>query len=505
MNKLFKSIIFSTSIIVTSFSCKKFLDQDPISIATDQTTWKSEADANSAVAGCYSLIRAAFNTSVSYYAYGDLPTDEFNNVLGRTEYDNIRTINWGVSIASSNTYDARLKLRLYTPFYSAIQQSNRCLHFIANMSNDVFSGADDETREAQKDKYLAEAYFTRAFNYFYISRIWGDVPLDTTYQDDISGITSDPRIAQTIVLNKAKEDLNYAIEHLDWQDASSSDRAVRGDKGAALALLAHIYAWEGNYDSCAIACNSVINSGSYSLVAKSDYATLYNSITNESIFEISQNNTTEGISASAESLASLTLTNPYIPTITIPIWQLDTTKVRSLYADTNDIRFKNEFYSLISGTSNYIVSKKYSNIQTIKSNTANYYLSLNNIIVFRLADILLLKAEALAAGSSVDIAGAQNLVNDIRDRAGISKMVNLPSKLEMIDSITAERGRELFLEGARFYDLVRNERLTGVAKIPNITHNDFLKGKYYWPVDPSLFRNNSGLTQTPFWQQILTY
>jgi hypothetical protein len=481
-------------------SCKKFLDQEPVSSVTDETTWKSDDDANSAVAACYSLIRSALDAAVSYYTYGDLPTDEFGNVVD-ADYLNIMNVQWNISVASANTYDPKLKLRVYTPFYAAIQQSNRCLYFLKEMPLSVFNGDDDAARTARRNKYLGEAHFTRAFNYFYMARVWGDVPLDTSYQDDISSSTGIARSPQKTILAACIADLNIAKNFLGYQDASSSDRVVRGDKGAVFALMAHVYAWRGDYDSCKMACDSVINSGSYSLVSGSNYAAIYNGQSAESIFEIAQNTQTEAMTATAysSSIAYYTLCSPYLPSYTIPNWQINEGVLQELYYDSNDVRYQKEFTSVSSGSTNYYSCIKYSNIKTVTANSVNYYLLENNIVIFRLADILLLKAEALAAQSTPDYSGALGLVNMVRTRAGVSSIASVSGSRALIDTVTAERGRELFLEGHRFYDLIRNERLTGVSQFPNITQGEFLAGKYYWPLDPTLFTLNPLLKQTSYW------
>lgn len=495
-------------IFMAGAGCKKFLDQDPISTITDETTWQSDADANSAIAACYSLIRSALNSACSFYSYGDLPTDFYGNVLD-ADYKDIWEVDWSETVSSLNTYDPKLKLRVYTPYYSAIQQSNRCLYFLNKMKLSAFDGESDAEKEARRQKYMAEARFTRAFNYFYMARVWGDVPLDTSYQSDISGITGVARTAQNEVLNCAIADLDTASKYLGWKDESSTDRVVRADKGAVFALLAHIYAWKGVYDSCKAACDSVINSGSYSLVARSNYPDIYKGQSDEGIFEIAQDRTDESMIATqySASVAYYNLAAPYLPSITTPNWQIDGNVLFQLYSDTtNDIRYSKEFTSLISGSQTYYSCIKYSNITTETANSVDYYLLLNNIIIFRLADIYLLRAEAYAASSTPDYNSALGDINKIRERAGISDM-NLSavsSRNALLDSVTAERGRELFLEGSRFYDLVRNERITGVSQFPYISHNQFLAGKYYWPLDPTLFITNSLLTQTSYWKSLLS-
>lgn len=159
------------------------------------------------------------------------------------------------------------------------------------------------------------------------------------------------------------------------------------------------------------------------------------------------------------------------------------------------------FTSLISGNTTYFSCIKYANVKTITSSSSSYYLLLNNIIIFRLADIILLKAEAETAKPTPDYAKALTLVNEIRKRAGLTSYSGL-SGMDLLDTITAERGRELFLEGSRYYDLIRNERITGVSQFPYMTHSQFLQGKYLWPFDPTLFVYNSKLIQNSYWSNL---
>ena len=490
--------LLTVAVIITFSSCKKFLDQDPYSQATDQTTWKTEADANASVAACYSLIRSAFNAAITYYTYGDLIADEFTGIAGGDgAYRDVMNVNWGIGIPAANTNDPRLKLRLYTNFYAAIAQSNRCLYFINNMPVSVFAGNTDAAKQATRNKYLGEAYFTRAFTYFYIARVWGDVPLVTEYNSDASTAEQVARSPQADVLKQAIADANQAITYLNWKDDASSDRVVRGDKGAAYALLAHIYAWMGDYDNCNKACDEVINKGGYE---PTGYMNIFKGQSSEGIFEIAQNASAESNNAKdVYTIAGVTLMPPYISNnATQPAWQLDKINIDSvLFRDTNDVRLK-AFVLVNSGTTTVYECIKYANIQNVNNNTS-YQIALNNIIVFRLSDIQLLKAEALAAKPAPDEAGALAIVNDLRAHRGITDPITGVSGNDLLNTIADERGRELFLEGHRTFDLIRTERLTGKPQFPYITHAEFVGGKYYWPVDPTLFLTNANLKQTTFW------
>jgi hypothetical protein len=158
---------------------------------------------------------------------------------------------------------------------------------------------------------------------------------------------------------------------------------------------------------------------------------------------------------------------------------------------------KKGFLRLSSGTTSFYECIKYVNVQNVNGN-ANYQVSLNNIVIFRLADIELLKAEALCAKSSPDYGIALSLVNKVRTARNAASITGVAGA-DVLQTVIDERGRELFLEGHRFYDLVRLERINHLQQFDNISPGDFAAGKYYWPLDPTLFINNSQLTQTAFW------
>jgi len=488
-------ILYITTIVLLFTSCKKFLDQTPVSTPTDQTTWKTEGDANAAVAANYSLLRAAFGASIAYYSYGDLTSGEFLT-SDDGSYSNVLNIRWGTAVQSSSTYDPLLKLRIYTPFYTAVAQSNRCLAYITNMPASVFTGDNITSQTASKNRYLGEAYFTRAFAYFTMCRVWGDIPL-VLENTEATVSQQYVRSPQITVLKQAIADLTKATQYLNWKDNASANRVVRADKGSAYALLAHIYAWIGDYDSCNAACDAVINSGSYSLMSAASFMDIYKGQSQESIFEIAQNTIGESSNANdSYTLAGATLTAPYIQR-TVPAWVIDGSKVATLYADTNDVRLKNGFIRISSGTTSFYECIKYTNIQSVNGN-ANYQVSFNNIIIFRLADIDLLKAEALCAKAAPDYGTALSLVNKVRAARNAVAIAGVTGT-DVLQTVTDERGRELFLEGHRFYDLVRLERINHEQQFDNISPGEFVAGKYYWPLDPSLFINNSRLTQTTFW------
>jgi hypothetical protein len=118
----------------------------------------------------------------------------------------------------------------------------------------------------------------------------------------------------------------------------------------------------------------------------------------------------------------------------------------------------------------------------------------NDIIMYRLADIYLMKAEAFAALSNTDSAVAY--LNKVRGRAGNGDYAGATDKLSLEKEILDERGRELFFENKRWFDLVRFHK-EGVIDVYTFVPN--LVGKttpLFWPLNSTVLANNGKLLQT---------
>ncbi|RYZ48855.1 MAG: RagB/SusD family nutrient uptake outer membrane protein, partial [Sphingobacteriales bacterium] len=466
--KKFKTSYIISGLMVSMLSlasCSKgFLEKAPINVPTDINFWQNEAEANSAVAGAYGLLRASLNEmGMAHYYYGDVATDQFVARTNGEDYPALTQIQWQTYVAPSQTFRGLIKLRRWDNFYKAIDQANRCLQFIPSIPLEKFTSAN---KEAAKNTMLGEAYFLRAFNYFYMSRVWGDVPLITVSELNAVEAPNPARTPQAEVLDQCIKDLQEAIKLLPYA-APSATRPVRANKGACFALLAHIYAWKGEYDKVIPNADSVIVNGNYTHVSRSvkaSYLAMFKGNSTESIFEIAQNSNTEGANVSiaygdiTNNIAGRTLKAPYLANnLGVSLFGLDVGTLASLFpnnADSVDNRRRNGFDFW--GSTDPICIK-YSNILYTGANNTGP-ISVNNIIVFRLADIKLLKAEALASlGRPSE---ARTIVNEIRSLAGIG--ATLATDANMFENVIEERGRELFLEGHRFYDLVRLGRKTGI-------------------------------------------
>ncbi len=490
------SYIFFAAIAVTLYltACNKFLDEEPISAKSSETFWETEKDGNSAVASMYALLRQGMNNGLFHYAHGDLPTDIFSSDrdLGGEDFNYIQDADWSIAIPAASTWRVMMRNRRFDHFYSAIVQANNCL---ANLPRIPAANFDTEY-ETSIRHFIGEAYFVRAFTYFYMARVWGGVPIVSDQVSTGLDMTNYQRASAEDVLNKALEDALTAKSYLGWDNVSTVDKHVRANKGAALALLAHIYAWKADYANCELAAKELMNSNYYSYASRTTYTDIFKGNSTEGIFEIAQNSSTE---AAGGMIGSFTLKTPYLTTNTgNAIWPLDTLTLRqTLFTDRSDLRVQHGFDFFDTGDP---ICLKYKNLSYTSSGTAVMPLYMSNIIVFRLSDIALLLAEAHAYQG--EYSAARDLLNRIRGLAGLgsSRVANA----DLFEAVINERGKELFLEGHRFYDLVRLAKIKGVYRFGSggsakISSSEFQQGKYYWPIDPLLISNNPLFAQTAYW------
>ena len=198
--------LLSISSMLLLGSCEKFLTREPIDIPVMETYWQTEADGEAFVNGIYSEFRDALG-GLSHFEWGDFPTKiwqsgEWGQYIfdGKFEY-------YGTDYNSN-----------WSRFYRPISVANNCIDNIERIPLDSYSAATEQDALVRQKKYLGQAHFLRALCYFYMARIWGEVPLVTDYVKDVSEIVRDiPMATEEELLNFCLEDLDKAIEYLDWK------------------------------------------------------------------------------------------------------------------------------------------------------------------------------------------------------------------------------------------------------------------------------------------------
>jgi hypothetical protein len=319
----------------------------------------------------------------------------------------------------------------------------------------------------RKAQILGEASFLRAYHYYNLVKMWGGVPLivkPVTSTDPSA--TQIPRSTEAEVYNQIITDLEFAVANLpDEFSGDASVNKARATKGAANAMLAKVYAQkpDRNYDKVLEYCNAVINSpAGYQLLP--DYAHLFDGShynNDESIMEVQFIGGTEGNWGPGLLLP---------PSITGDSWRKFVTPSRDLvkaFDDEGDIVRKNasiifenapwvdEFWSLtVDGSVPFAYKWK----------SADGGKSTNRQYIVRLADIILLKAEALNKKGQTELARIE--VDAIRERVGLGP-TPATNAAEMDLAIEKERRLELTQEAQRWDDLKRYNRAIEVMNALN--------------------------------------
>lgn len=502
-------------------ACNKQLDMDSTRVSTEAASWDSYDDARSGLISIYGLFRAALAADNRHWVVGDLRGGDFAAV-SRPDLKAVISGNLGAS------YDLIDKVSNWRRFYAVI---NACNVFIEKSEGCL---VDARYTKAYHSLDMAQARAMRAFTYFYMVRIWGDVPLVTT-----SGEGKDfPQVARTdknAVLSFAERELLAAAPNLpylysvsgedfkfpnNYYDYSQSEWAGRPfSRIAAYAVLAHIAAWKEDYVNAAVYTEFIMNNFSKSRLTtvsvdrmvSSSNSGLFNKGTDGSsyysIFSLSFVKQ-DGEATSNGHLEQLTLANT--PTFAmsklLPDIYIPKTTIADMFANTNgkDQRFGVDITALEPGTllTNYFENYNaeipvFKKIRIVDDGASSgMFAQFTSALIFtRMEEIMLLRAEAMAVlGKYTD---ATSLMNSVRASRGLDNVLGTSSDRDaIITEIFAERRRELAGEGWRWYDQVRENRLLR----NNPAFNALLdKGGIYWPIAQEVRDRNPQIVQNSYW------
>ncbi len=342
---------------------------------------------------------------------------------------------------------------LWSVSYRTIQRANDVIENVPTISDPALD----------TDQVLGEAHFVRGLTFFHLTRLFGKIPLVTQTSKSPTQDYNVPRDEVSAVYDQIIDDLEKAETMLS---ATSTNRA-RASKGAAKALLARVYLFRqapGDYALALAKTEEVIADPQYSLVSGANYASLFlagEQNTSETIFEVSYrpNTAVEGQGLEREFV--------YYPGST-PRVRPNAALVTALTADPDDLRLPITL-GYFNGNP-YI--KKY---QTADPADAARGSQVPNVIMIRLADVILMHAESLnELGMTTD---AIPFLNQIRARAGIDPTTAV-TQAEVRLAIEQERHVELVAEGHRWFDLLR----TGRAADVNPIYAAAMPGRELWPI-----------------------
>lgn len=529
MKNLFKSFkqrkwqcgLFLFILSSLSVSCNKMVDIDSYHAASEEQEWNKIEDARAGLMGIYGLTRAALVENNGHWLNGDLRAGDFTVAKRAQSESQLRAI---LQNKLFQTYPMFEQMANWRRFYAAI---NAAAVFIERAPQIV--DRDRSYSESNLELDIAQARALRAFNYFYMVRIWGDVPLITKSFDNGS-FQEFPRTDFRKVLSYAKNELLAVLPVLPFEFGSEVNqyygrnpdqwRGMAFNKIWAYACLAHIAAWEGNYADVETYTKFILDNQEQifaeftpieSLVSPTTSG-FFNSETNANLraSKIIAFNSPSVDNRAAENtqsghLEQLTLAYPFVRK-TYPDIYVSKDSLYAIFNEMDDLRFGVDTVTFLYHA-NYVYNMNtdipiFSKIKVVQNgtNSDGDYAVFGSALVFtRLEEISLLRAEALVAlNRGVDAVSPFNTVRKSRGLPNKSYLKDFgQDDTQLLNAIFEERRKELMGEGWRWYDLIRRQKLlrddSGLLELIE-------KDGIYWPVAKSVLAANSQITQNNYWK-----
>ncbi|MDA3931032.1 MAG: RagB/SusD family nutrient uptake outer membrane protein [Prolixibacteraceae bacterium] len=473
-----KVVVALLMLVLMLPACNDYLTIVPENDLIEEKFWTKKEDVDAALAATYDAFRDA---ALKSFILGEVRADLaiFDPSLGNIN-----------KIASSDISSTNSEIK-WEQYYIAINLANTLMLY----ANDVVE-LDNSFTNKMKSTYDSEALFIRALSYFYLVRIWKQVPLitkaTTTDQGELFlGKSSEKEVITQIIADLliAKE---IALKN-EFQDMPNYYKG-RANIYSIMALLADVYLWNEQYEECSESCDYLIESGKFELENYNNWFNLYNpgNSMKESIFEIqfddsydSQDNPIYGDIIPTSGSVKIT----------------PSPSIGSLYS-TQDLRQE------VSPVWKYLGISFNSNTKR-KSTQRDA-----NFIYYRYADVLLMKAEALTELNQLSEANA--FLRLTKERAGLTH-ADILKQSDLRTEVLNEKAREFIFEGKRWFDLLRAAKRNGfqnkqiiinmILGAADIKQQAILRTRvydtmsYYLPVPENEITYNPNLDQNPFYDR----
>jgi starch-binding outer membrane protein, SusD/RagB family len=445
------TVFFLLTVQLTcTLSCKKFVTlEPPPNTITGELVFTGDAKAASAVNGIYgSMINGAPGFSNSLVTvYAGLASDEllrFNpsDVQQEFMYNKLSPAN------------AQVK-NIWVTAYKHIHYANAAITGLQQSAS---------VSASVKQQLTAECRFLRVLCYFYLTGLYGDVPLVIS-----PGYSASAAMTRTA----AKEVMEFMIAELESvkQDLplpSVADKKIKTTKWAASALLARLYLYNNDWAKAEAESSAIISSGLYTPLA--DVQSVFLSASKSAIFHL------------VPATGLLKETQEMRPFIGMPQTFITPYLINAFESgDTRRIKWVD---SIIYQGKVYHYPVKYRNTAAAAS---EYY------VVLRIEEQYLIRAEARARLGNTNDALAD--VNIIRQRAGLPLLTGPYTQGQLLSAVEQERKIELLAEwGHRWLDLKRTGKIDAVL---TPVKPDWKSSSALFPVPEEELTANPYLTQNP--------
>ena len=448
--------IITLSMCIWFGACDSIELEDPDYLISGTSVFKEAETADAAVAGMYSSMMStigfASGATQSVGFLCGLSADEFELYTQQSTYGEF----YNLALTADNSF---VKSGLWDNIYASIYKSNAILEGLRD---------NPDINIEEREPLEGEAYFVRAFCYFYLTNLFGDVPMVTTTDYPTNQLLERSKASDIYTL--MVEDLKKAVEFLPETYERYNNERIRPNRYAAMGLLARVYLYGGQWAEAEAMAGEVISQADlYSLPSVEDVF-LKNS--RETLWQlmpvVGGKNTNEGNLLILTSKPSFVAMN----------------KELEAAFEATDLRREHWIghYTDDSGVYTFSYKYKVKNAEVLSEYS----------MVLRLAEQYLIRAEARIQQGKLAL-GLEDL-NQVRSRAAAS-LLPLTDKESLMEAVYRERRLELFNEwGHRWLDLKRSggskEVLEGYDKVwepmdalypiplqeittnPNLTQND---------------------------------
>ncbi|GAB3641474.1 RagB/SusD family nutrient uptake outer membrane protein [Spirosoma arcticum] len=437
-------------ILLGAGACQEILEPKPVNLLVDELVLNEVADVQPVRLGMYNALRG---TAAPTIIAGDFTADY---VLFNGTFNDYRELSTKQITAANGAVNA-----LWNGLYRTIYVANFMLENLPNVTG---------VPEATRKQVVAEARFLRGYANFIGTNTYGDIPEVTT--TDQVGNRVIGRTAKATILASVLADYEAALTDLPSVAAGSTNvttNATYLNKVNCRAAMARYYLYQKNWAKAEELTTLVINSGVYSL--EPNYVDLVTQdFTSEAILEVGYNLSDDPGTSSFGLNNILSARRELIPSNQLVVSLISAeagTRRETIGFSTQNLR----------GSDNGWTVRKYGTASEDN----------NNIVLIRLAEMYLIRAEARAQQGKLAPAVAD--LNVLRTRAK-APAIAVAAQAEMLLAVERERVYELAFEGHRWYDLVRTGRAQAVVSAFSSNWNSRYE---LWPIPQSEIQQNPTL------------